>query len=73
MCNRRPPSTRLAQVCLDTVADIGVRVGIDVCHRRLLVAELRVLLADEVALAVPARVDIVRQLRQAITQLNAIR
>src|SRR5207248_630341 len=66
MCCCKPTWDRRVQIRLNAATDEGVRVGFGVCHRRLLLAELRALLAREDALNDPNRAASLNNLRTAI-------
>jgi hypothetical protein len=70
ICGRTPPSRRLYEIVTDTVANLGVRIGIGRCHHHYLLRALRALLARDRALHDPARAVGIARLERAIQQIS---
>ncbi|MCE9567663.1 MAG: hypothetical protein K8U57_37150 [Planctomycetes bacterium] len=72
MCGRAPrgPLHQLFCVELDSVTNDTVLLGVGVCHRRILGAAIRRLIAEEQALNDPARAAGIGRLQAALTQLT---
>ena len=70
MCGTTPPSGQLNKIVIDTAANTGVMIGIDVCTHEHLGPALHDLLARERAGTHPNKASRVQRLQDAITALG---